>query len=81
MKDGSCAMCGKKALRIDYCSKTLAGEKTPDRSRISFACAGCTATAEFEKELKHDDGCKRKSSAPKKVCSKSGTPPHQTIPK
>jgi hypothetical protein len=79
VKDGNCPTCGKKAARVDYCSKTLPGEKTPDRARITYACAGCAATAEFEKEFKHEDGCKKK--AIKKVCSKSGTPPHQTIPK
>ena len=79
VKDGNCPTCGKKAARVDYCSKSLPGEKTPDRSRITYACAGCAATAEFEKELKHDEGCKKKQL--KKVCSKSGTPPHQTIPK
>jgi hypothetical protein len=62
----------QEAVRRDYCSKTLPGEKVADRSRITYACAGCAATAEFEKELKHDEGCKKKQI--KKVCSKSGTP-------
>jgi hypothetical protein len=66
-------------MRIDYCSKTSPGEKTPDRSRITSACAACTATAEFEQEFKHDDGCKKKQL--KTVCSKSGMPPHQTLPR
>jgi len=72
-------MCGMKPLRVDYCAKTLPGEKTPDRSRITYACAGCAATADFEHAFKHEEGCKKK--ALKKVCSKSGTPPHETLPK
>ena len=81
VKDGNCTTCGKKPARVDYCSKTAPGEKTADRARITYACAACASTAEFEKEFKHEDGCKRKTSALKKVCSKSGTPPHQTIPR
>jgi hypothetical protein len=57
------------------------GEKTADRARITYACTGCAATGDFEKEFKHEEACKKKTSALKKVCSKSGTAPHQTIPK
>ncbi|MBI3855221.1 MAG: hypothetical protein HY293_05980 [Planctomycetes bacterium] len=66
---------------MEYCLKTAPGQKTPDRARIRYACTGCAATADFEKEFKHEEDCKKKSSALKKVCSKSGTPPHQTVPK
>ena len=81
LKDGACPTCGRKPQRVDYCAKTAAGEKTPDRARITYACSGCAAAGEFEREFKHEEGCKKRTSALKKVCSKSGTPPHQTIPK
>ena len=52
----------RTVLRGPWCSNApgLPGEKTPDRSRITYSCAGCAATAEFEKEFKHDEGCKKK---------------------
>ena len=81
LKDGACPTCGKKPLKVEYCSRMAPGEKTADRARITYACAGCAATAEIDKEFKHEDGCKKRTSALKKVCTKSGHPPHQTIPK
>lgn len=81
LKEGNCPTCAKKPLKADYCAKTPAGEKVADRARITYACSGCAATGDFEKEFKHEEGCKKKTSALKKVCSKSGNPPHQTIPK
>jgi hypothetical protein len=81
LKDGACPTCGKKPEKVEYCVKTAPGQKTPDRARITYACAGCAATAEFEHAFKHEEGCKKKGSALKKVCSKSGTPPHETLPK
>lgn len=81
LKNGACPACGKKPLKVEYCSKTPPGGKTADRARITYACAGCAATADFDKGFKHEEGCKRKSSALKRVCSKSGTAPHQTIPR
>ena len=81
LKDGNCPSCGKKPQKVEYCSKQAPGDKTADRARITYACPGCTATGEFEKDFKHEEGCKKKTAALKKVCSKSGTSPHQTIPK
>ena len=81
LKDGACPTCGKKPAKAEFCLKTAEGAKTPDRARITYACAGCAATAEFEPEFKHEEDCKKKTGALKKVCSKSGNPPHQTIPK
>lgn len=55
--------------------------KTEDRIRVSYQCASCKASAEGDADLKHEETCKTKSSRPKKVCSKSGTPPHATPPR
>lgn len=49
-----------------------------ERSRISYLCEACMATAEVEVEFKHMDGCKAKIGGLKKVCAKSGTAPHAT---
>lgn len=81
LKDGACPTCGKKPSKVEYCVKTVPGQKLPDRARITYACAGCAAAAETDKDFKHEEDCKKKSSSLKKVCGKSGTPPHQTIPK
>ena len=81
LKDGACPSCGKKPHKAEFCVKTIAGQKLPDRARITYACAGCAATSDFESDFRHEEDCKKKSSALKKVCSKSGTPPHQSIPK
>ncbi len=81
LKDGACPTCGKKPAKVEYCVKTVAGQKAPDRARITYACAGCAATAEFESDFKHEEDCRKKSLALKKVCSRSGTAPHVTIPK
>jgi DNA-directed RNA polymerase subunit RPC12/RpoP len=81
LKAGACPTCEKKALKTDYCSKTVAGQKIPDRARVTYECAGCGEKAEFEADFKHKDDCKKKTSTLKKVCSKSGTAPHVTPPK
>ena len=81
LKEGACPACGKKPEKVEYCVKTLPGQKAPDRARVTYACAACAATAEFEHAFRHEEGCKKKSSALKKICSKSGTPPHETLPK
>jgi len=79
LKDGACSTCGKKPEKVEYCVKTVAGQKAPDRARITYACLGCAATADFEHLFKHEESCRKKTL--KKVCSKSGTAPHETIPK
>jgi hypothetical protein len=81
LKEGACPTCGKKPAKAEFCLKTAEGAKTPDRARITYACAGCAATGEFEHDFKHEEDCKRKGLALKKVCSKSGTAPHITFPK
>jgi hypothetical protein len=81
LRDGACPTCGKKPEKVEYCVKTVAGQKAPDRARITYACTGCAATAEFEHLFKHEEDCKKKSAALKKVCSKSGGAPHQTLPR
>jgi len=60
---------------ITCCGKTYR-EKARDRARVTYACEACGAAADLEAEFKHKDDCKRKSAAPKKVCPKSGAPPH-----
>jgi hypothetical protein len=78
LKDGACPTCSKKPEKVEYCVKTAPGQKAPDRARVTYACTGCAATAEFEKQFKHEESCKKRTSALRKVCSKSGTPPHET---
>ena len=68
-------------MRTDYCVKTAPGQKTPDRARVTYECSGCGEKAEFEAGFQHKEDCKKKSSALKKTCPKSGTPPHVTLPK
>ena len=77
LKSGNCAACGKRPERVDYCVKTLEGEKTPVRARITYGCSGCAATGDFEKSLKHEETCKKRQLT--KVCSKSGSAPHITL--
>ena len=74
LKGGACPTCEKKALRVEYCVKTAAGQKAPDRARISYECAGCAEKSEFEADFKHKDDCKKKDVKP--CCTKSGTKPH-----
>lgn len=81
LKAGGCATCGKKPVKVEYCSKTDPATKTADRARIRYECPSCAATAEFETDLKHAEECKKKAGAPKKVCSKSGNPPHAAAPR
>lgn len=81
LKAGACPGCEKKAVKTDYCLKTAKGEKAPDRARITYECPACAATAEFDTDFKHKDDCKKKSGTLKKVCSKSGTAPHVTLPR
>jgi hypothetical protein len=50
--------------------------KVTDRARLTYECETCKASADLESDFKHADDCKKKSSSPRKVCPKSGTPPH-----
>jgi len=71
-----CKKCENKPMTVEFCVK--AGE-TEDRARVTYKCDSCAATADLEAEFKHDEDCKRKGlGGLKKVCSKSGTPPHAT---
>jgi YHS domain-containing protein len=79
LKSGACPTCGKKPEKCEYCLKTADGEKTPQRSRITYSCAGCSAVGDFEKTFKHEEACKKKTSPLTKVCSKSGSGPHVTM--
>lgn len=81
LKAGVCPGCGKKPERVEYCVKSVPGQKSPDRARVTYACSGCAATADFEHAFMHEESCKKKTSALRKVCSKSGTPPHVTMPR
>jgi len=81
LKNGMCPTCGKKPEKCEYCLKTAAGEKMPERARITYACTGCSATGEFEHDFKHEESCKKKTSPLKKICSKSGSGAHVTLPK
>lgn len=81
LKAGACPTCSRKPEKAEYCDKTVAGQKDHDRARVTYGCTGCTAVAEFEKDVKHEESCRKKTSPLKKICSRSGTPPHQTIPK
>ena len=73
--------CEKKVVKTDYCLKTVPGQKTPDRARMTYECTGCGEKADFEADLKHKEDCKKKTAALKKLCPKSGTAPHVTPPK
>ncbi len=44
-----------------------------DKARAAYQCKGCDATA-ATKEVKHAEHCK--TANVKKVCTKSGTAPH-----
>ncbi len=79
LKSGACPSCGKKPEKCEYCLKTAEGEKLPLRARITYSCSGCSATADFEKTLKHEETCKKKNAGLTKVCSKSGSAPHITL--
>jgi hypothetical protein len=44
---------------------------------VAYLCEKCGAKGDFEKDFKHKDDCKQTfGSGLKKVCSKSGKPPH-----
>ncbi len=79
LKRGACPTCGKKPEKCEYCLKTAEGEKVAQRSRVTYSCAGCAAVGDFEKTFKHEEGCKKKTAALAKVCSKSGSAPHITL--
>lgn len=81
LKGGACPKCEAKPARIEYCVKTDPATKAQDKARITYVCGTCGASSEIESEFKHEDDCKRKLGALKKVCSKSGTAPHVTLPK
>ncbi len=76
LKAGACATCGKKPVKVEYCSKTDPVTKAVDRARIRYECPSCAASAEIEGDFKHAEDCKKKSGPLKKVCSRSGHPPH-----
>ena len=61
--------------------KTVQGQKQPDRARCSYECLVCNEKGDFEADFKHKEDCKKKTGSLKKVCSKTGTPPHVTLPK
>jgi YHS domain-containing protein len=83
-----CKRCENKPAAIEYCLKVSApylhtGEKTArsdeDKARITYECEVCGVKGEVESEFKHKPDCKPSfGSGIKKVCSKSGTAPHQT---
>ena len=81
LKAGACPTCEKKPAKVDYCVKTLPGQKLPDRARITHECAACGEKGDVEADVKHKDDCKKKAGTLKKVCSKSGAAPHVTLPK
>jgi len=49
-----------------------------DKARITYECESCGAKANVESEVKHKPECKPKTigGGIKKVCTKSGKPPH-----
>ena len=49
-----------------------------DRARVTYECETCGAKSNVESEIKHKPDCKPKAvgSGIKKVCLKSGKPPH-----
>lgn len=79
LKSGACPTCGKKPEKCEYCVKTADGEKTPQRSRITYSCTGCAAVGEFERTFKHEESCKKKTTPLTRVCSKSGSGAHVTL--
>jgi len=81
LKAGACAKCETKPARIEYCVRTDPAAKTADRCRIKYVCATCGEASDVESAFKHEDDCKKKTAALKKVCTKSGTAPHATPPK
>ena len=71
-----CKRCENKPLLVEFCVK--AGE-TEDRARVTYKCDSCAAVADVEADFKHEEDCKRKGlGGLKKVCSRSGMPPHAT---
>ena len=83
-----CKRCENKPANIEYCLKISApylhtGEKTArsdeDKARVTYECETCGVKGEVEAEVKHKPDCKPAfGNGLKKVCSKSGTAPHQT---
>jgi YHS domain-containing protein len=88
VRNNVCKRCEKKPAAIEYCLKVSApylhtGEKTArsdeDKARVTYECEVCGAKGEVESEFKHKPDCKPSfGNGIKKVCSKSGTAPHQT---
>lgn len=89
VRGGVCKRCETKPLQIEYClklvmkpidpKKKVQDPPTEDKARISYECETCMAKADIEEGFKHKPDCKATSfSALKKICAKSGHPPHAT---
>ena len=88
VRGNACKRCENKPASIEYCMKISApylhtGEKTPrsdeDKARVTYECEACGVKGEVESEFKHKPDCKPSfGNGIKKVCSKSGTAPHQS---
>jgi hypothetical protein len=87
VRGGVCKRCEMKPLQIEYClklvpkpfdaKKKVQDPPTEDKARISYECETCMAKADIEEGFKHKADCKATSfSALKKICAKSGHPPH-----
>jgi len=82
-----CKRCETKPAPIEYCLKITppylhTGEKVAradeDKARITYECDTCGVKGDVESEIKHKPDCKPSfGSGLKKVCTKSGTAPHQ----
>ncbi|MFN3484828.1 MAG: hypothetical protein ACK44W_05030 [Planctomycetota bacterium] len=84
-----CKRCESKPAEIEYCVKLVPkpvpprnGKPQPpqiveDRARIAYECSTCGARADLQADVKHKPDCKPVLGATyKKICSKSGKPPH-----
>lgn len=89
VRGAACKRCENKPIEIEYCVKLVPkpvpprnGKPQPpevaeDRARIIYECSTCAARADVEAEVKHKPDCKPVLGASyKKICSKSGKPPH-----
>jgi hypothetical protein len=89
MRGNLCKRCEMKPTEIEYCLKLLPKPFDPkkrvqdapgeDKARISYVCDKCGVKGDIESEIKHKDDCKPAfGNGLKKVCAKSGHPPHAT---
>jgi hypothetical protein len=46
-----------------------------DKARVVYECSSCGETGDTQSDVKHKEDCKNRLGA-KKVCTKSGTHPH-----